>query len=609
MADILSFTGSDVNERAVAKAALDAAEEQLRSLCAAHASTFVAVERRGQAVQTSLKTLLEKIEASENQIVEATEALEQEDEEGEGTLAALSEKHRVRRRTLLQHSHLLELLELPSLMDACVRSNSYDDALSIAAFSNTLERRHTEKNQVVLRVIEQIRSRQLDLRRHLLHSLKSYVTMPQCLEIVTALRRLNSIDLERRSEQNLERTHDAMELSLQVDFLEARDFWLEKPGNSDNSMSTSSSLLNNRGGDISVKSSEQLLDAIERHRTRVFEIATQFNAIFRTQMGRQKGISVSLLSMWTSRKVEAFMTMLAAELEKMKDSAQLRDALEACIFFAASMGRLGADFTPQLPPLFEKKMHDIVKQNWKDGVKQLAETLKACRGAGMTSPLVSSSHVDDDDDGNANADSGASTEATSASAATMDGPPAPPRQLMAFPPLARVVNAFLTGMNELRRCLLPGTFKPLRESMQTALKKIMSILHSNERAVLTPGLRGNATQLRKIASDMRKMFNEIMSPYLQCALEFALGNTDAAWELHKSIKTEKKEEEAAAAQPDQAAEPAEGTGAGTSEEDKSSETKTESATNEIDAADPASEAPKATEEQILNQHKLRQELQ
>jgi hypothetical protein len=35
------------------------------------------------------------------------------------TLAILSERHRVRRRTLLQHSSLLELIESPSLMDAC----------------------------------------------------------------------------------------------------------------------------------------------------------------------------------------------------------------------------------------------------------------------------------------------------------------------------------------------------------------------------------------------------------------------------------------------------------------------------------------------------------
>ena len=254
--------GGDADERVVARADLEAAEELLRSLCASHAATFVSVERRGQSLESALRELQTSVKAVEVQVSAAEQALEQ-DEESENSLASLSEKHRVRRRTLLQHSSLLELLELPSLMDACVRTNLYEDALSIAAFANTLERRHTEKNQVVNSVIAQIRSRQADLRRHLLHCLKSYVTMPQCLEIVTALRRLNSIDLERQSEANLERVHSAMELSLQVDFLEARDAWLDQPITA---VAGGAPLSGSSKGPA--RSTEQLLDIIERYRTR-----------------------------------------------------------------------------------------------------------------------------------------------------------------------------------------------------------------------------------------------------------------------------------------------------------------------------------------------------
>ena len=84
---------------------------------------------------------------------------------------------------------LLELLELPSLMDACVRSNLYDEALSIAGLASTLERRSLDSSTttsssssgaaaatttaegssssthagwlVVRQVVEQIRQRQL----------------------------------------------------------------------------------------------------------------------------------------------------------------------------------------------------------------------------------------------------------------------------------------------------------------------------------------------------------------------------------------------------------------------------------------------------------------
>lgn len=253
MTDVLSG-GSELDEREAAKAALEASEEQLQSLCASHAGTFVAVERRGRALQEALQELFDATKNVESRIESVQLNLDQSDDQDK-SLAVLSERHRVRRRTLLQHSSLLELLELPSLMDACVRSNLYDEALHVASFANTLERRHQDNNPVIQQVISQIRSRQDDLRRHLLHRMKVSVTMPQCLEIVTALRRLNSIDLERRSEVNVERVHASMEMRLQVDFLEARDAWLE---------SKSSEMT--RGTSLSIN--EQLLDAIERYRTR-----------------------------------------------------------------------------------------------------------------------------------------------------------------------------------------------------------------------------------------------------------------------------------------------------------------------------------------------------
>lgn len=249
----------ELDERIVAKAAVDAAEEQLQSLCASHAGTFVSVERRAHAMEQALKDLQTTIKTVESKVAAAQQVLEQ-DEDKETSLATLSEKHRVRRRTLLQHSSLLELLELPSLMDACVRSSLYEEALSIAGFSNTLERRHKDSNVVVTRVIEQIRSRQGDLRKHLLYRLKLPVTMPQCLEVVTALRRLSSIDLERQHEANLERVHAAMEMKLHVDFLESRDSWLDTINISN---STGRASLNNTGSP-----EEHLLDAIERYRTR-----------------------------------------------------------------------------------------------------------------------------------------------------------------------------------------------------------------------------------------------------------------------------------------------------------------------------------------------------
>ena len=154
-------SGYEADERIAARHAVTLADEKWRSLCTQHASTFVAAERRQVSVQKALQELLIKIESETKPSVKRVgKALDpnynsksssgddegkydnEEDEEDEppiqpatALLADLAEKHRLRRRTLMQHSSLLELLELPSLMDACVRSSLYEDALSIAGKS------------------------------------------------------------------------------------------------------------------------------------------------------------------------------------------------------------------------------------------------------------------------------------------------------------------------------------------------------------------------------------------------------------------------------------------------------------------------------------------
>jgi hypothetical protein len=102
---------SDLDERLLAQSALEAAEDALQSLCASQAGTFVQVERRGKALQEGLHNLLEHLEVVQASTTEANAWLQQDehatgddDAEPRPTLAVLAEQHRVRRRTLLQHS-------------------------------------------------------------------------------------------------------------------------------------------------------------------------------------------------------------------------------------------------------------------------------------------------------------------------------------------------------------------------------------------------------------------------------------------------------------------------------------------------------------------------
>lgn len=472
-------------------------------------------------------------------------------------------------------------------MDACVRSNLYDEALSIAGLANTLERRsldsasstgnnatattaadqgstttNTTSNTawvVVRQVVEQIRQRQEDLRQQLWQRLsQASVTLPDCLEVVTALRRLNAIDLERSSNKsssssanNLEAIHNGMEVQLQIDFLEARDVWLE---------TTRSSAAANAGG-----VAEDLLDTIERYRTRVFEIATQFNAIFRanattTPSAASQGSGggggggggalllspVSLIRMWMSRRVESFLQVLSTQLQTtVTETSNLRDALEAALFFATSLGRLGADFSARLPPLFEPILVQIITASWKDGAKQLNETLVTCREAGVATPMFTGStetiessepvKIDNEDE--------------------LGQPMPPPRMLLNYPPLARFVNAILTGYNELRRCLLPGAVGSLKAALGDLLVEVRNDMVTHERAVHVPGLKGQAAQLRQVSALYKEIVSTIVEPYVWGSLYAAIGNARKATEYYTVLQAnlqppaeepeaEEKEEEA-----------------------------------------------------------------
>lgn len=587
----------EVDERIAARHAVTLAGVRWRLLCTQHALIFVAVERRSASIQGALGEMLKEIQVKTkpctrrvrkaldpNYTISVAGAGENVQEEGGkdefilpalALLANLAEKHRMRRQTLTQHSSLLELLELPSLMDTCVRSSLYEDALSIAGFANSLERRHqqlrsgieqqlsqpaednniakrhTRKCEVVVGVVFEIRRREDDLRRVLIHRLRQNVTMPQCLEVVTALRRLNGVELERRnnsdsstpSDHDLECVHAAMEMRLQVDFLEARDLWLMGGVNMVGSaqaaaVTTSSTPPTGSVSPGMLLRTEQILDGIEQYRTRCFEIVTQFLAIFRgsfiatsTALLSSDDHSVSLLTMWTLRRILSFLVTLSYDmLMHVKDTATLRDALDAVSFFASSMGRIGSDFQPLLVFIFEPRLIEMVTRHWNDGLNGMIEMLKTCRDVGIAGPLfgaeTSTNSVDNQGDHSDRYVEFIQSFRT----------PAPPRKLLVMPALARFLNSYLCGFNELRRCLLPGTFPAIRLAQSKLIINAKMALQANERSVLTPGIRGEALRLREIASKMKFEFDGCLEPYMVGCLEVAFGSVDHA--MHEAETVE-----------------------------------------------------------------------
>jgi len=253
--------------------------------------------------------------------------------------------------------------------------------------------------------------------------------------------------------------------------------------------------------------------------------------------------SLRLLSTWISRRVHIFLSehLTKRHLALVTDTATLRDAFDSTLFFATSMGRIGADFSALLPPIFESRLVAIVTSYWIDGMNSFEELVKICRDAGIASPLhnatepssntpwsiIMSNNRGDDVFPDPDTPRIVLRPDSSGTDATTDAL-SPPRSLLSFPPLARLVNAFLTGLNELRRCLLPNTFPTLRFLFRdNFVAKIKDVLNKNERAVFAPGFLGfkgdTARSLRTIAVQLKKEFDSCVEPYLADALEVSFG--------------------------------------------------------------------------------------
>ena len=242
--------------------------------------------------------------------------------------------HKRNRKTLQHHMQLVELLEVPQLVDACARNGFHDEALELANFVNGLERRHLLASEVkssngklrggsgvIQTIVDDVHHTLSGLRHQLLVQLTENTALPKEISILATLRKLDGLLIDRHLSQgkyevdNMQasftnkgsNTHQAQreklrqtlaqnsEVRLQMDFLEARTIWLHR---------SAERALHLHKPDVESKSSEDLtssptkhrdnsgpnkaslgpygkaIEMLEIRRTAWFVVITQFNALF-----------------------------------------------------------------------------------------------------------------------------------------------------------------------------------------------------------------------------------------------------------------------------------------------------------------------------------------
>eukprot|EP00927_Polykrikos_kofoidii_P002744 TRINITY_DN11097_c0_g1_i1.p1 TRINITY_DN11097_c0_g1~~TRINITY_DN11097_c0_g1_i1.p1 ORF type:complete len:700 (+),score=125.71 TRINITY_DN11097_c0_g1_i1:59-2101(+) len=274
------------------------------------------------------------------------------------------------RNVLQQHGTLVELLELPQHLDACVRNQMYDESLELLAHCATLLKSHeVDGNTIpVLRILqEQVAVQRANLHASLIAQLKTDIHLPACVRIIGFMRRI-----QRHSEDELRQL-----------FIEHRGSFLEVHKQQKVDM-----LRSSRGSIVAA-----LRNAADLLRTHVYDIGTQYRALFPQEDGP--------LSAWLNEQIMWLIGILrahvmppstggspshvnrglpgsgaspggglsntvgtgrisgstsAASAAPRIDAASLNTVLKQCLHASSTLKRLGGHFFPSVAGIFETRM-------------------------------------------------------------------------------------------------------------------------------------------------------------------------------------------------------------------------------------------------------------
>lgn len=327
--------------------------------------------------------------------------------------------------TLNRHTEILEILEIPQLMDTCVRNGYYEEALELAAYVKRLERKHAAL-PVIQGIVREVRQSTQLMLNQLLQQLRSNSQLPVCLRVIGYLRRMDVFT----------------EAELRVKFLQARGTWL-------------SSIL------AAVPEDDpyfHITKTIEACRVHLFDIITQYRAIFSDEdplvppAGGQAAVNeAAIFHGWVVQKVAEFLETLERDLQR-GVGGRLDSLLGQCMYFGLSFSRVGADFRGQLAPMFQRVAADTFGLAVQEAVDKFQEDMNVYTLIALPSVLGGT--------------------VPPAAPGAQPGSLQPPMSLLDFQPLACFLNNILSAFNDLRLCCPIGLAQDVTARLEDGLKKV-----------------------------------------------------------------------------------------------------------------------------------------
>ncbi|KAJ8976137.1 hypothetical protein NQ317_018109 [Molorchus minor] len=229
--------------------------------------------------------------------------------------------------TLTKNAQLLEILELPQLMNSFITDALYEDALELAFYVRKLYSKHPEI-PIFKSILDDVNKAWLLMLHQLLSQLRQDLSLPKCLQIVSHLRRMEVFT----------------ESELRIKFLQTRDCWLKQ-------CLKAISML-----DVN----HHLTKTIEITRVNLFNIITQYRAIFNddehSPLSTIKNQHINqnvIFYSWINDKISEFLITLEEDL---KGVSSVETILDQCMYFGLSLSKVGCDFRSLMIPIFTTRI-------------------------------------------------------------------------------------------------------------------------------------------------------------------------------------------------------------------------------------------------------------
>ncbi|GFY96752.1 conserved oligomeric Golgi complex component-related / COG complex component-like protein [Actinidia rufa] len=272
------------------------------------ADALLAIREEVSSIDKHLESLTSEIPKLTSVCTEFIESTEQ-----------ILEKRKMNQTLLANHSTLLDLLEIPQLMDTCVRNGNYDEALDLEAFVCKLSTMHPK-----LPVIQALAAE-----------------LPECLRIIGYLRRIGVFS----------------EYEMRLQFLRCREAWL-------------TGILD----DLDQRNAyDYLKGMVNCQRMHLFDVVNQYRAIFADDTsGSEENYDGGLLFSWAMHQITSHLRILkiCLRLRKLVDTntektliVQHLESNESMTTFSSfvldsivpwGLVGVGLDFRGLLPSLFEE---------------------------------------------------------------------------------------------------------------------------------------------------------------------------------------------------------------------------------------------------------------